>query len=1515
MTVTYTFKTINNPYFNDGTNANGINASGQIVAAYSYWSYSLGGYIGASFLYDGSSFTPLSDPLGQYGTWTYGINASGQVVGSYQDSATRIHGFLYSNGSYSTLNDPSGVNGTYAYGINSAGKIVGSYEDSAYKSHGFLYSGGTYTTIDDPLGVNGTSASGINASNQIVGSYTDAGYKSHGFIYAGGTYTTIDDPLGIDGTISYGINASGQVVGGYFDSTDHLHGFLYSGGTYTTIDNPLGANSTVLSGINDAGQIVGSYNAANNVTYGFVATPPATWIGGQNGQIGVGDWATASNWSPAVVPGSTNDVLVGGTGDYLSVYIYAPAQAHNLTEDFGGSGKTVQVELDSSLSLSGSLILNSGAAFFIQTTGAVLTATGGITISSNSGGLYSGWFNPPAPFNATINADIANNGVLSVARTLTINGLVSGSGTTVLANGASLELNGTASDQVSINDGSILKLDDAADTTSKISAYGHAAIDLAGAKSFGGQLALVGVSSTLDLIGISTASYTYVGQTLKLIQTNGQELDLSTSFAPSIPDTVTYIPQVTSDSHGGTLIDFVPVTTSTWIGGQNFNDWATTSNWTPASVPTATSHVVIDSGFAGIKTAETAHDVVVGAGGSLTVSSTLSLGNSLTVDGIVVIGSNFSYSGEVDAPGGIAVDAGGRLWGEGYSNTIGGDVVNNSQGGSGGQLWNGGVAALEGTTFITGLLTGSGFARIWDGATLELGGASDQTVKFSSSIIYATYGSSAVYDGASLQLDDPGHFAGTITGVAAGDNFTGLSNVSVPVPDKIWLKGISIASLDYVGTTLTVHETGGGTLAYTVTDSAGQAVGDSTAMWDDTYDATIGPYIYWQLGQAHSWIDGVNGDWAAGANWISGTSPTGYDTAIIGGTQAYTVTVGAADNVAANVLDWTDPNSTLIVKGTLTLNKPDGVANLIGGTLQIDGGHLLLMQGSGGAGLVLDNATVAISNGGILEAHLQSDFSDGGPMVNLTLGSNFTLVQSAAASNYITLGAGNDSYGLATITNNGTIHAEVAGGVMTTTIGSNAGSIYVANGETFSAASFDTDRFGSSTTSFSNSGNVIVGAGSTASLGGDYWSNSGSISVGPNATVTLSGFYSDGSVAKVTNNGGTVILDGRLNDSPSHVHSITASGGTLILDPSTPLYDGSGSNLGQGGTISGGNLFIDAGATLELRGDPLDGWITDDTVTFNAASGTLRLADPGDFAGSIASMSIGDKIDFAHLQLTGATLTGGLLTVTWSGGSDQYQVTASAQTGFAMADDGNHGTLLTLVAAATSWAKGISGSFDTATNWKPAAVPGGFNNVVINKPGSYTVTDSSDHVVNRLTIGNATAGGIKLDISHATLQVNGGVISNSGIIELDRPASLMIGANTKISGGGEIVLGGAYGGTDHIGSAAGLSSPVTLVNVDNTIHGSGSIGDSMMKLSNQGSIIAEGGNLELDGAVVNRGTLKAVAGGTLTINGTLNNNLGTLVADGGHLTVQGTLAAGGEADVVGYVGGVALSAADERPRG
>ena len=141
------------------TDAEAINDADQVVGIYrsTFGSHDQG------FLYQNGTYTTISDPNGAEGTEAFGINNSGEIVGQYTDSAGKTHGFIDVDGTFTTIDDPLGVN-TAITGINDAGQIVGYYQDSSGIDHGFVASlNGVSTPEDQALTLTTLSVSDPNA--------------------------------------------------------------------------------------------------------------------------------------------------------------------------------------------------------------------------------------------------------------------------------------------------------------------------------------------------------------------------------------------------------------------------------------------------------------------------------------------------------------------------------------------------------------------------------------------------------------------------------------------------------------------------------------------------------------------------------------------------------------------------------------------------------------------------------------------------------------------------------------------------------------------------------------------------------------------------------------------------------------------------------------------------------------------------------------------------------------------------------------------------------------------------------------------------------------------------------------------------------------------------------------------------------------------------------------------------------------------------------------------------------
>jgi hypothetical protein len=139
-----------------------------------------------------------------------------------------------------------------------------------------------------------------------------------------------------------------------------------------------------------------------------------------------------------------------------------------------------------------------------------------------------------------------------------------------------------------------------------------------------------------------------------------------------------------------------------------------------------------------------------------------------------------------------------------------------------------------------------------------------------------------------------------------------------------------------------------------------------------------------------------------------------------------------------------------------------------------------------------------------------------------------------------------------------------------------------------------------------------------------------------------------------------------------------------------------------------------------------------------------------------------------------------------------------------------------------------------------------------------------------------------------------GTIDNTGTIALnstgDETDLQLIEHGITLEGHGQVILSDS---SENV--ITGTVSDVTLTNVDNTISGAGHLGDGLMILVNQATIIATGTNsLDIDtgaNTVVNSGTLEATGSGGLVIDSNVENS-GLLWANGGNIAFHGSVTGG-----------------------
>jgi hypothetical protein len=228
------------------------------------------------------------------------------------------------------------------------------------------------------------------------------------------------------------------------------------------------------------------------------------------------------------------------------------------------------------------------------------------------------------------------------------------------------------------------------------------------------------------------------------------------------------------------------------------------------------------------------------------------------------------------------------------------------------------------------------------------------------------------------------------------------------------------------------------------------------------------------------------------------------------------------------------------------------------------------------------------------------------------------------------------------------------------------------------------------------------------------------------------------------------------------------------------------------------------------------------------------------------------------------------------------------------------------------WNSQSSGTWETGSDWLGGNLPAATDSVEINLPVTVTIDESE--TIASLVIGPSST----LDIVvGGTLVISNGV-SNAGLIELNSSGgdpTLKIDGTVYLLDGGEIEMLGSAAPNLIIGVPG---TGATLVNVDNTIIGSGTIGqgDGNLTLVNGADGLIEAkpllptdtGILVIDtgNTVNNSGLFEAVAGGTLQIDDGVNN-LGTILADGGTVNIDNVNTGVGNSGLIEAVDGGTVS--------
>ena len=563
----------------------------------------------------------------------------------------------------------------------------------------------------------------------------------------------------------------------------------------------------------------------------------------------------------------------------------------------------------------------------------------------------------------------------------------------------------------------------------------------------------------------------------------------------------------------------------------------------------------------------------------------------------------------------------------------------------------------------------------------------------------------------------------------------------------------------------------------------------------------------------------------------NGSVANQFGSSISGGT-INTTGSGAlvAFNTGNNFLNGVTLNGTLDMSGGTGIERITG-GLVLNGTVNIGINSILAPQGDqtfSGTGNI-----VFTDNSGSNRLNVEAG--------NLTLGSGITV---RGNTGYI----GQQAFvgGAATLTNNGTITADVAGGTITLAVGgavNNNGTLSAQNGGTLLLNNSINGGVGSQ---------IVAGAGSTViqngvTLNGNINASGGSGSFrasnsGSNIfnSVAFNGVLDLASATGIERVVGGLVLNGTVNIANNSVFA--PQGDQTISGTGNIVFaDNSGSNRLN---VEAGNLTLGSGITV--RGNT--GYIGQQAFVGGAATLTNNGTISADVSGGTITLAVSGPV-FNNGTLS--ALNGGTLLLNSNvQGNSGSQILAGA--GSTVVQNG-----VTLTGAINITGSGTFRASNSGINF--------FDGVSYTGTLDLASATGIERVVNGITLSGAT---INIGNNSVLAPQGDQTISGTGtIVFADN-----FGSNRLNVEAGNLTLGSGItvrGNTGYIGQQAFVGGAATL--------------------TNNGTISADvsGGTITLavSGPVFNNGTLSALNGGTLLLNSNVQGNSGSQILAGAGSTV------------------------------
>ncbi len=597
-------------------------------------------------------------------------------------------------------------------------------------------------------------------------------------------------------------------------------------------------------------------------------------------------------------------------------------------------------------------------------------------------------------------------------------------------------------------------------------------------------------------------------------------------------------------------------------------------------------------------------------------------------------------------------------------------------------------------------------------------------------------------------------------------------------------------------------------------------------------------------GTVSTWTDG-NSNWNNNANWNNGvlnSIPNSTTSACItDGTS--TVTLDSNQNLSVDDLQIGSGN-TLTSGTNLNLN--------VFGTQIINNGQFILNGGGGANDILLLQNNVTLSGNGTLT-------------LNTTGGGGAAFIEQAAGgltlTNQSTIqGAGIIGNNGLSLINSGIVDANQSGQTldlisMSSGINNAGGLLRASNGGILTLNGLTVSGGGTIT---ARTGGIVQLVGNTAIQGGTLNNLGSTLGTTQNNTVFLDGSTSAGAItingtytADVNTN--THLLGTINNNNNFQMNGGSGSNAVVLIDSNVTLQGGGTLTLSTAG--GGGDAVVEQGSgglTLTNVNNTIQGsgiignngmtLVNHATVNANTSAQGLLLIS---MSGGLTNTGVLEASNGGILQINGVTVNnagGGTITAN-AGSAVQLYGNTVVQGGVLT----NNGTFLGTVQNNSVFLDGSTGA----------------GAITIN--GTYT----SDVNTNTFLLGTIN--------NNNHFQMNGGSGSN---------AVVLIDTDVTLQGGGTLTLSTAGGGGDAV-VEQGVGG-LTLTNVNNTIQGSGIIGNNGMTLVNHATVNANVASADLllqgmSGGLTNTAVLEASNGGILQINGVTVNNAGggTITANAG----------------------------------